>query len=96
MKENGRVPLSPAIFVADHLRTGTIKAGIAIMPGLRFGFHSFRHSLAQCLAPKFGVSTKTVRSLLRHSCIQHRSIYIPWKIGMSRKRRKVRFSKRWG
>jgi integrase len=70
VKKNGRVPLSAAIFVADHLRTAVIKAGIANTPGQRFGFHNFRHSLAQLMTHKAGVSPKTVQSLLRHSRIQ--------------------------
>ena len=30
----------------DRLRPAAIKAGVALAPGMRFGFHNLRHSLA--------------------------------------------------
>jgi hypothetical protein len=64
------VPLSPAVFVADHLRPAAIKAGVRIEPGQRFGLHNLRHSLSSWLVNKAKVEPKTVQSILRHSRIQ--------------------------
>ena len=49
IKAEGKVPLSPAIFVADHLRKAAKEAGVFIPDGHRFGFHNFRHSLSNWL-----------------------------------------------
>ena len=46
LKKEGRVPLSPAVFVADHLRPAAIATGVKIEPGQRFGLHNLRHSLS--------------------------------------------------
>jgi len=46
------VPVSPAVFVADHLRPAAIKAGVRIEPGQRFGLHNLRHSLSSWLVNK--------------------------------------------
>jgi integrase len=70
LKAAGRVPISPAVFVADHLRPAAIKAGIRIEPGQRFGLHNLRHSLSSWLLNKAKVGPKTVQSILRHSRIQ--------------------------
>ena len=70
LKAEGRVPLSPAVFVADHLRPAAIKAGVRIEPGQRFGLHNLRHSLSSWLVNKAKVEPKTVQSILRHSRIQ--------------------------
>jgi len=70
LKKEGRVPLSPAVFVADHLRPVAIKAGLKIAPGQRFGLHNLRHSLSSWLVNKAKVEPKTVQSILRHSRIQ--------------------------
>ena len=70
LKNEGRVPLSPAVFVADHLRPAAIMAGIKIAPGQRFGLHNLRHSLSSWLVNKAKVEPKTVQSMLRHSRIQ--------------------------
>jgi len=64
------VPVSPAVFVADHLRPAAIKAGVKIEPGQRFGFHNLRHSLSSWLVNKAKIEPKTVQSILRHSRIQ--------------------------
>jgi integrase len=70
LKTKGRVPLSPAVFVADHLRPAAIKTGVMIEPGQRFGLHNLRHSLSSWLVNKAKVEPKTVQSILRHSRIQ--------------------------
>ena len=46
LKAEGRVPISPAVFVADHLRPAANAAGVSIPNGQRFGFHNLRHSLS--------------------------------------------------
>jgi integrase len=70
LKKEGCVPLSPAVFVADHLRPAAIAAGVKIEPGQRFGLHNLRHSLSSWLVNKAKVEPKTVQSILRHSRIQ--------------------------
>jgi integrase len=70
VKEEGKVPVSPAVFIADHLRPAAIKAGVQIPDGHRFGFHNLRHSLSSWLVNKAKVEPKTVQSILRHSRIQ--------------------------
>ena len=69
-KADGRVPLSPAVFVADHLRPAAKKAGVIVPDGHRFGLHNMRHSLSSWLVNKAKVEPKTVQSILRHSRIQ--------------------------
>jgi len=69
-KECGRVPLSPSIFVADHLRPAAKAAGVQIENGQRFGLHNLRHSLSNWLVNKAKVEPKTVQGILRHSKIQ--------------------------
>ena len=70
IKAEGRVPLSPAVFVADHLRPAAKAAGLQIADGQRFGLHNLRHSLSNWLVNKAKVEPKTVQSILRHSRIQ--------------------------
>ncbi|HMH12169.1 MAG TPA: site-specific integrase [Edaphobacter sp.] len=70
LRANGKVPLSPAIFVADHLRTAAIGIGIPIEKGQRFGLHNLRHSLSNWLINKAKTEPKTVQGILRHSRIQ--------------------------
>ena len=70
LKSEGRVPLSPAIFVADHLLPAAIKEGVQVPDGFRFGLHNMRHSLSHWLVNKAKVGPKTVQSILRHSRIQ--------------------------
>jgi len=70
LKKEGRVPLSPAVFVADHLRPAAIAVGVKVEPGQRFGLHNLRHSLSSWLVNKAKVEPKTVQSILRHSRIQ--------------------------
>jgi integrase len=70
LKAEGRVPISPAVFVADHLRPAAKAAGLEIPDGYRFGLHNLRHSLSSWLVNKGKVDPKTVQSLLRHSGIQ--------------------------
>jgi integrase len=70
LKANGRVPLSPAVFVADHLRPAALIGGVQIPEGHRFGLHNMRHSLSNWLVNKAKVDPKTVQTILRHSRIQ--------------------------
>ena len=70
LKKNGRVPLSPCAFVADHLRPAAKAAGVVIEDGQRFGLHNLRHSLSNWLVNKAKVEPKTVQGILRHSRIQ--------------------------
>ena len=64
------MPVSPAVFVADHLRPAALKAGVQIPDGYRFGLHNMRHSLSHWLVNKAKVEPKTVQSILRHSRVQ--------------------------
>ena len=70
LKSQGRVPISPAVFVADHLRPAAIMAGLQVAKGQRFGLHNLRHSLSSWLVNKAKIDPKTVQSILRHSRIQ--------------------------
>ena len=70
LKADGKVPISPAVFVADHLRPAAKAAGLGIPDGYRFGLHNLRHSLSSWLVNKGKADPKTVQSLLRHSRIQ--------------------------
>jgi integrase len=69
-KAEGRVPLSPAVFVQDHLRKAAIGCGIPVPRGHRFGLHNLRHSLSSWMVNKGKVEPKTVQGILRHSRIQ--------------------------
>jgi integrase len=69
-KANGKVPLSPAVFVADHSRKAAIGAGVQVPKGHRFGLHNLRHSLSNWMVNKAKVEPKTVQGILRHSRIQ--------------------------
>lgn len=70
LRAEGRVPLSPCAFVADHLRNAAKEAGVVIADGQRFGLHNLRHSLSNWLVNKAKVEPKTVQGILRHSRIQ--------------------------
>jgi integrase len=70
LRAEGRVPLTPSAFVADHLRPAAKKAGVQIEDGQRFGLHNLRHSLSNWLVNKAKVEPKTVQGILRHSRIQ--------------------------
>jgi integrase len=69
-KEDGKVPVSPSVFVADHLRTAAIRVGIDVPQGHRFGLHNLRHSLSNWMVNKAKIEPKTVQGILRHSRIQ--------------------------
>ncbi len=69
-REDGRVPFSPAVFVADHLRKVSIAAGVVIPDGHRYGLHNLRHSLSNWMVNTGKVQAKTVQGILRHSRIQ--------------------------
>jgi integrase len=70
LKAKGLVPVSPAVFVARHLRPAAIKAGVQVPEGHRFGLHNLRHSLSTWLINRAKVEPKTVQSILRHSRVQ--------------------------
>jgi integrase len=65
-KLKGKKPMSASITAGDKIRPAAIKAGIRLVPGQRFGFHNFRHSLATFLINR-GKNTKTVQELMRHT-----------------------------
>ena len=66
-KAQGRVPLSPSVFVQDHLRKAAVEAGVQIPDGHRFGLHNLRHSLSTWMVNKAKIDPKTAQSMLRHS-----------------------------
>ena len=70
LKADGKTPITPAVFVADHLRPAAKATGLVIPDGYRFGLHNLRHSLSSWLVNKGKADPKTVQSLLRHSRIQ--------------------------
>jgi integrase len=70
LKADGRVPITSAVFVADHLRPAAKSGGLEITDGYRFGLHNLRHSLSSWLVNKGKAEPKTVQSLLRHSRVQ--------------------------
>jgi integrase len=70
MKAKGKLPLYASTFVADHLRSAAMTAGVQIEKGQRFGLHNLRHSLCNWLVNKAKVEPKTVQGILRHSKIQ--------------------------
>ena len=69
-RANGEVPLSPAVFLRDHLRKAAIGAGVQVPEGHRFGLHNLRHSLSNWMVNKAKVEAKTVQEILRHRRIQ--------------------------
>jgi integrase len=70
LKAFGKVPLSPGVFAADHLRAAAKKAGVHIPDGHRFGLHSLRHSLSSFLVVTAKVDPKTAQQFLRHAKVQ--------------------------
>jgi integrase len=70
LKAEGKLPLSGCIFVADHLRTAAIAAGVVVAEGQRFGLHNLRHSLSNWLVNKAKVDPKTAQSMLRHANVK--------------------------
>jgi len=70
-RANGEVPLSPAVFLRDHLRKAAIGAGVQVPEGHRFGLHNLRHSLSNWMVNKAKVEAKTVQEILRHRRIKH-------------------------
>ncbi|HEX8797913.1 MAG TPA: tyrosine-type recombinase/integrase, partial [Terriglobales bacterium] len=95
LKADGRVPISPAVFVADHLRPAAKAAGLEIPDGYRFGLHNLRHSLSSWLVNKGKIEPKTVQSLLRHSVSTPRSTFTPRATAMKHGLLKARFFERW-
>lgn len=70
LKAFGRVPLSPGVFVADHLRKAAAKVGVHIPEGHRWGLHALRHSLSSFLVVTAKVDPKTAQEFLRHAKVQ--------------------------
>jgi integrase len=70
LKAFGKVPLSPGVFAADHLRAAAKKVGVHIPDGHRFGLHSLRHSLSSFLVVTAKVDPKTAQQFLRHAKVQ--------------------------
>jgi integrase len=70
LRRRAAFPLSPSVFVADHLRPAAKKADVEIADGRRFGLHTLRHSLSNWLVNKAKIAPKTVQGLLRHAKIQ--------------------------
>jgi len=70
LKMDGKVPLSPSIFVKTYLRPAAINAGVLLAKGQRFGLHNLRHSLSNWLVNKAKVEPKTVQAMLRHAKIE--------------------------
>jgi integrase len=62
----GKTPLSASMMAKDKIRAASVKVGIRLESGQRFGFHNFRHSLATFLISK-GKDVKTIQGLLRHA-----------------------------
>jgi integrase len=70
LRAEGKVPVSPVMFVADHLWKAAKDTWIVIEDGQRFGLHNLRHNLSNWLVNKAKVEPKTVQDMLRHSRIQ--------------------------
>ena len=67
---DGKKPRAANMLVEDYLRPAAVKAGvIAADDPCRFGFHTFRHSLASFLV-RSKTDPKTVQALLRHSDVK--------------------------
>jgi integrase len=66
LKLKGKTALRASVTVADKIRPAALKVGIQLEPGLRFGFHNFRHSPATFLVSR-GKDVKTIQGLLRHA-----------------------------
>jgi integrase len=66
----GKVPIWASTFVKDHLRGASIKAGVSIAPGQRYGLHNLRHSLSTWLVNHGKVAPKTVQGILRHANVK--------------------------
>ena len=69
-RENGRVPLSPAVFLRDHLRKAAIRAGVQVPKGHRFGLHNLRDSLSNWMVNKAKVEPGAVQGIPRYRRIQ--------------------------
>lgn len=77
-KLGGRKPRVGAMIVEDYLRPAAIKAGVIWLDGQgrtcdadgtevkRFGFHTFRHSLASFLMAE-GENPAVIQAILRHA-----------------------------
>jgi len=70
LKLKGKKPRVANMIVSDYLRPAAVRAGV-LKPQdpVRFGFHTFRHSLASFLVHS-KTDVKTVQSLLRHADVK--------------------------
>ncbi|HET9283189.1 MAG TPA: site-specific integrase [Candidatus Angelobacter sp.] len=66
LKLGGSQPRTASTMVSDYIRPTATKLGVIDETVKRFGFHSFRHSLATFLI-KEGANVDVVRKMLRHS-----------------------------
>lgn len=73
-KLGGTQPRTASTMVADYIRPTALKLGIIDETVERFGFHSFRHSLATFLI-KEGTDPQVVQKMLRHSKLDTTMIY---------------------
>lgn len=55
------------MLAADYLRPAAISAGVKLVPGQRFGFHSLRASLSTFLITESGTDVRTTQDILRHA-----------------------------
>ncbi|MCU1312002.1 MAG: integrase family protein [Candidatus Angelobacter sp.] len=68
LKLRGKKPRNGQMIVADYLRPAAIRAGVALATGQKFGWHTFRRSLATYLT-RLGCDIKSVQGMMRHSRI---------------------------
>jgi integrase len=74
LKLGGTQPRTASTMVSDYIRPTATKLGIIDGTVKRFGFHSFRHSLATFLM-KEGMNPDVVRKMLRQSKLDTTLIY---------------------
>jgi len=95
LKADGRVPLSPAVFVADHLRPAAKAAGLAIPDGCRFGLHNLRHSLSSWLVNKGKAEPRRSRACCVTAGSRRLWIFTPMATGMKHGPLKAHSFGRW-
>lgn len=96
LKAQGRVPVSPSVFIADHLRPAANAAGIQIPDGYRFGLHNLRHSLSSWLVNKGKADPKTVQSTcFATAASRRRSSFTPKATATKHGRLRGHFFGRW-
>jgi hypothetical protein len=89
LKADGTVPISPSVFVADHLPAAAKAAGLEMPDGYRFGLHNLSHSLSSWLVNKGKAEPKTSRACYATPVTRPRSTFTPqttaMKTGRSRR-----------